>query len=75
MVRAVTTDFDLSWRPGSKIWLHVLTYATNPVPVAGSPVVEYGSIGLGLGLALGLLLAAGLDAFPGERTRPEAVTA
>jgi hypothetical protein len=66
MVRAVTTDFDLFMHNGASL-IHILTYATNPVPVASSSSsssVEYGSIGLGAGLGLGLLLAASLAAFP-----------
>ena len=74
LARSVTTDLADFMYPGSKTWLHVATYATNPVPVAGSPVAEYGSIGLGLGLALGLLLAAAMGSFPGGR-KPATVTA
>jgi hypothetical protein len=74
LVRAVTTDFALSMRPGSKIWLHVLTYATNPVAVTSISSVIPGSIGVGCGLALGLLLATALSAFPNHR-RPLIETA
>jgi hypothetical protein len=70
MVRDVTLDFAYFDRPGSKIWLRVLTYATNPVAVSsggGSSPVESGSIGFGAGLGLGLLLASALAAFPGRK--------
>jgi hypothetical protein len=73
LVRVVTQDVADYMRPGSKIWLRVLTYATNPV-AQSSPWVEPVSIGLGAGLALGLLLSAALSAFP-YRRRPSAVTA
>jgi len=67
MVRDVTLDFAYFMSPGSKIWLRVLTYATNPEPVSsggGSSPVESGSIGFGAGLGVGLLLASALAAFP-----------
>lgn len=67
LVRAVTRDFADYTRPGSKIWLRVLTYATNPVAAGPGPLVTYGSMGLGCGLALGLLLAAALGSFTGGR--------
>jgi hypothetical protein len=71
MVRNVTRDFADYMSPGSKTWLHVLTYATNPVAIS-SPWVEPVSIGLGCGLALGLLLSAAMGSF--NWRRPEFTT-
>jgi hypothetical protein len=70
MVRDVASDLGYFMSPGSKIWLRVLTYATNPKPVwsgGSSSPVEYGSIGFGAGLGLGLLLASALAALPGRK--------
>jgi len=68
MVRAVTTDLDLYIMNGKRL-VRILTYATNPVPVS-SPWVAPGSVGLGSGLGLGLLLAAALGEFPERRREP-----
>jgi hypothetical protein len=75
----VTTDYALFTNPGggntgSKLWLRVLTYATNPKAVmsgGGSSSfnsVVSGSMGFGAGLGLGLLLASALAAFPAPRS-------
>jgi hypothetical protein len=68
LVRAVTKDMDLFMMNGAR-QISILTYATNPVPVASSSTssVEYGSIGFGAGLGLGLLPASALAAFPAPR--------
>jgi hypothetical protein len=68
LARDVTTDFDIFMHNGARL-IHILTHATNPVPLSNSasPSVEYGSIGFGAGLGLGLLLASALAALPGRR--------
>jgi hypothetical protein len=72
LVRAVTTAFDIFMHNGARL-IQIPTYATTPKAVMtggrSSSPVEYGSVGFGAGLGLGLLLAAAL----GEWRRREAL--
>jgi hypothetical protein len=58
--------------PGSRLWMRILDKPSKLLAISSPPYLIYGPIGLGIGIALGLLLAAAFDSFPGWRLEPAA---
>lgn len=52
--------------------MRILDKPSKLLAISSPPYLIYGPIGLGIGIALGLLLAAAFDSFPGWRLEPAA---